>query len=34
MYAIATLVVAVLLLTIFVFVELKVSSDPILPRYF
>lgn len=30
---IATLVVAVILLAIFVFVELKVSSDPILPHY-
>ena len=30
---IATLVVAVVLLAIFVFVELKVSLDPILPRY-
>ena len=30
---IATLVVAVVLLAIFVFVELKVSSDPILPHY-
>lgn len=30
---IATLVVAVVLLAIFVFVELKISSDPILPRY-
>lgn len=30
---ITTLVVAVVLLAIFVFVELKISSDPILPRY-
>ena len=30
---IATLIVAVVLLAIFIFVELKVSSDPILPRY-
>ncbi|KAM4066490.1 major facilitator superfamily protein [Hirsutella rhossiliensis] len=30
---IATLVVAVCLLAVFVFVELRVSSDPILPRY-
>lgn len=30
---IATLIVALALLATFVFVELKVSSDPVLPRY-